>query len=205
MAIKYVDETKLNAAMAYEAGKIREKLGSSAQLDYDFESGKGFGDYVEAIPSGGGAVISATGTFTMAADGTPPILTHNLGTQKIAVVIYPISKVTASGGYKNFYCEYINTAAFFEGDTWTFDWTSYNSRFSGDETVTFPNDNLRVGVIHASPWTTQNNWYAAGNPVQLNPVATRIAITDDTVQIKGAGYNLQWASGTYRWIVWKLG
>ena len=154
---------------------------------------------------GGGAVMSATGTFTMAADGTPPILTHNLGTQKIAVVIYPISKVTASGGYKNFYCEYINTAAFFEGDTWTFDWTSYNSRFSGDETVTFPNDNLRVGAIHASPWTTQNSWYAAGNPIQLTPGATRIAITDDTVQIKGAGYNLQWASGTYRWIVWKLG
>jgi len=65
MAIKYVDETKLNAAMAYEAGKIREKLGSSAQLDYDFESGKGFGDYVEAIPSGGGGMqLIANGTFT---------------------------------------------------------------------------------------------------------------------------------------------
>jgi len=155
--------------------------------------------------AGSSGVTSVTGTFTLDADGAPPVIEHNLGTQKIAVVIYPISKVSASGGYHNFYVEYINTAALLEGVTWTFDWTSYNSRFSGDETVTLPNDSLRVGAIHASPWTTQNSWYAAGNPIQLTPVATRIAITDDTVQIKGAGNNLTWASGTYRWIVWKLG
>lgn len=199
---KLVDSAQLDSDLTSVANAIRAKSGGSSQLAFP----AGFVSEIQAIPSGGGAVISATGTFTMAADGTPPILTHNLGTQKIAVVIYPISKVTASGGYKNFYCEYINTAAFFEGDTWTFDWTSYNSKFSGDETVTFPNNNLRVGAIHASPWTTQSNWYDAGNPPYLNPVATRIAITDDTVRIKGpVGNFFQWASGTYRWIVWKLG
>lgn len=49
-----VDSTLLDAACTYEAGKIREKLGSSAQIAYDLANGKGFGDAIAAIPSGGG-------------------------------------------------------------------------------------------------------------------------------------------------------
>ena len=160
---------------------------------------------MQALAGSGGGVVSATGTFTMENDGTPPIIEHNLGTQKIAVVIYPISRVSASGGYHNFYVEYINTAALLDGETWTFDWTSYNSNFTGDEVVTLPHNDLRVGALHASPWKTQSSWAAAGNPPTLTPLSTRIAITDNTVQIKGGGGNLQWATGTFRWIVWKLG
>ena len=51
---KLVDSTLLDASLAYEAGKLRAKLGSSAQLDFDLANEKGFGDYIDAIPSGGG-------------------------------------------------------------------------------------------------------------------------------------------------------
>jgi hypothetical protein len=51
---KLVDSTQLDASLTYEAGKLRAKLGSSAQLDFDLANGKGFGDYIDAIPSGGG-------------------------------------------------------------------------------------------------------------------------------------------------------
>lgn len=51
---KLVDSTQLDASLTYEAGKIRAKLGSSAQLDFDLANGKGFGDYIDAIPTGGG-------------------------------------------------------------------------------------------------------------------------------------------------------
>ena len=53
---KLVDSTLLDAACTYEAGKIREKLGSSAQISYDLANGKGFGDAIEAIETGGGGV-----------------------------------------------------------------------------------------------------------------------------------------------------
>lgn len=68
MAIdKSVDSTLLDAAMSYEAGKIRAKLGSSAQISYDLANGKGFGDAIDAIPTGG-SLNYKTGTFVLAAD-----------------------------------------------------------------------------------------------------------------------------------------
>ena len=53
-ADKLVDSAQLDASLTYEAGKIRAKLGGSAQLDFDLANEKGFGDYIDAIPSGGG-------------------------------------------------------------------------------------------------------------------------------------------------------
>lgn len=152
---------------------------------------------MQAVPGSSG-VISATGTFTLDADGAPPVIEHNLGTQAIAVVVYPISRVTASAGYHHFYCEYINTAALIDVDTWTFNWTAYNTKTSDDVTVSVPNDNLRVGINHSSPWPTQTHWYEAGNAERvLHPY---VVLTDNTVKLFGT-----WCSSTYRWTVWKLG
>lgn len=55
---KLVDSSLLDAACTYEAGKIREKLGSSAQIAYDLANGKGFGDAIDAIQTGGGGLPS---------------------------------------------------------------------------------------------------------------------------------------------------
>ena len=54
---KLVDSAKLNAALNYEANKIITKGGGTAPLAFDLENEKGFGDYVDAIPSGGGETI----------------------------------------------------------------------------------------------------------------------------------------------------
>lgn len=64
---KLVDSAQLDAALTYEAGKIRAKLGSSAQISFDLANQKGFGDVIDAIPSGGGgsgATKIASGTIT---------------------------------------------------------------------------------------------------------------------------------------------
>ncbi len=198
---KLVDSTQLDTDLTSVANAIRTKGGTSAQLAFP----AGFVQAIADIPSGGGGTASASGTFTMAADGTPPVLTHNLHTQKIAVLITPASKITASAGYRNFYVEYINTEALCDGETWTFDWTSYNTHFTEDETVTLPDTHLRVAALHTSPWITQSNWYSGGNPAIIQGYTSGIVLTDDTVQIKGGGNNLQWAKGTYSWTVWKLG
>jgi hypothetical protein len=48
---KLVDSGKLDAALGFEAGKIRAKTGGSAQLAFDLANEKGFGDAIAAIPS----------------------------------------------------------------------------------------------------------------------------------------------------------
>lgn len=48
---KVVDSAALDAAMTYTAGRIRAKTGSTDQIAWD--SAKGFGDAVDAIPTGG--------------------------------------------------------------------------------------------------------------------------------------------------------
>ena len=53
---KLVDSTKLDAALTYTADRIRLKTGGSADLDFDYEGGTGFGDDVDAIPTGGGGI-----------------------------------------------------------------------------------------------------------------------------------------------------
>lgn len=63
---KLVDSTQLDASLTYEAGKLRAKLGSSAQLDFDLANGKGFGDYIDAIPSGGGTLHSDLPSYVKA-------------------------------------------------------------------------------------------------------------------------------------------
>lgn len=68
---KLVDSSKLNAALDYEAGKIIAKGGGTAPLAFDFANEKGFGDYIDAIPSGGGLpsdMSYSTSTFIPAED-----------------------------------------------------------------------------------------------------------------------------------------
>lgn len=64
---KLVDSAKLNAALNYEASKIIAKGGGTAPLAFDFANEKGFGDYIDAIPSGGGGPqLELIGTKTIA-------------------------------------------------------------------------------------------------------------------------------------------
>lgn len=63
---KVVDSAALDAAMTYTANRIRTKTGGTDQIAWD--SAKGFGDAVEAIPTGGGdplAGLSELETFNV--------------------------------------------------------------------------------------------------------------------------------------------
>ena len=158
------------------------------------------------VSVGGGGAHVASGTFTITAEANDnaPTITHNLNTQKIAVLIYPTSaKISTGDGYRNWYAELITVNQIANGNTWTFDWTSYNSKFSGDETVTLPDGNLRIGNVHQSPWPTQSHWYDAGNPAFISGLDS-IELTDNTVRVKGTSNRRRWCCGTYNWIVAKM-
>ena len=191
--------------LAAIADAIRAKGGTSDPLTFP----GGFEDAIADISSGGGN--SVTGTFTIAtiANNNFPTITHNLNTQKIAVLIYPLSNtVSADGGYQKFYSLLINANPIMQDDVsqWTFDWTGYNSKFSDVETVAIPitGTKLRIGTCHVSPWTTQNSWSVGGNPA-VHLAYSGITITDNTVKIAGGGGGDKWAIGTYKYHVWKLG
>lgn len=51
---KLVDSAALDDALDYTADRIRVKGGTSAMIPFDLANGTGFGDAVDAIPSGGG-------------------------------------------------------------------------------------------------------------------------------------------------------
>ena len=59
---KAIDSAKLNATLAYEANRIRAKTGDSDDLAFDFANEKGFGDAIDAIPTGGGLELLADDT-----------------------------------------------------------------------------------------------------------------------------------------------
>lgn len=193
-----VSDTDMTAV----ANAIRTKGGTSDPLSFP----TGFCDAISQISGGGGGSNVASGTFTITAEANDnaPTITHNLNTQKIAVLIYPTSaKITTGDGYRNWYAALITVNQIANGDTWTFDWTSYNTHFSGDEVVTLPNGNLRIGMVHQSPWSTQSHWYDAGNPAQISGLNS-IELTDNTVRVRGTSNRRRWCCGTYNWIVAKM-
>lgn len=158
---------------------------------------------VAAIGAISGGVRKATGTFTILSEtnDNSPTITHNLNTQKIAAIIYPVS-VSASVGYLMFYAAYLNVPELVDSGNWSLDFTSYNS-------ANFPNivslnpkssdgSNIRDLSRQTSPWTSQNNWYAANNEKTFNSDAT---LTDNTVRLYPS---ITWAAGSYKWIVFAL-
>lgn len=146
-------------------------------------------------------VRMAAGTFSLSTNGYPPVLTHNLGTQKIAVVIYPKNGATieANYGYRNYTLLFINLPALAAGETWNLDFRPYNSS-------NFPNvvthvvgsagDFPRVAQGQVSPWTSQSNinqgTFSAEKP-------SNYVLTDDTFKA-----NTNFAAGTYEYRVWGL-
>lgn len=67
---KLVDSGKLNAALSYEAGRIRAKTGSATNIAFDFVNEKGFGDAIDAIPTGGGDPWELVADYTSDAVAT---------------------------------------------------------------------------------------------------------------------------------------
>ena len=74
MAIdKAIDSAKEAACRTAEANAIRAKTGSTAQITYDFDNGKGFADAIDSIPAGGSAPSLQSKSVTYTANGTNTI------------------------------------------------------------------------------------------------------------------------------------
>ena len=115
MAIdKAIDSTLLDAACAYEAAQIRAKTGGSAQIAYDLENGKGFGDAIAAIPSSGGATLDqrfGSQSFDYISDSPNYLVGYSFAKSPIRMVSLPnveriLNPITESDGTYVFgYCE----------------------------------------------------------------------------------------------------
>lgn len=111
---KLVDSGKLNAALTYEAGRIRAKTGSATNIAFDFANEKGFGDAIDAIPTGGGATLLASYTvpenvnivsidYTSAMDGYDAYIMEIEGTAAEArLYICPQLNTTNVKSYSGF-------------------------------------------------------------------------------------------------------
>lgn len=175
------------------ADAIREKGGTSEELQFPQE-------WIEAIQGIGGKG-KYKGSFTLTADATMPTITHNLGTDKIAVLIFPAdnSTVIPHAGYITYSVVYINLNALLGGRTITLDYTKYNStRFPEPltKTVSTANTGFRFSNGNPSPWTSQSGW-EQGNYSGAGSGHTATATTYRYTAKK-------MAQGTYDVFIWAL-
>lgn len=152
---------------------------------------------VNVATGGGGGILKAEGTITLSSDGNLPVITHNLGTTKVALVIYPLSNVVPSAGYHNWIYELINYPAIIGNTTFNLDFTGYNStRFPDVVNASSSADELRIANGQASPWTSQSNW--SQGTVQA-VVKSAVTFTENTIEVNG-----NFCAATYKWIVYSL-
>lgn len=179
---KAVDSTLLNASCTYEANKIRSKLGSAAQINYDLANGKGFGDAIEAIQTGGGG-SGETGTFIAT---TSDSLTIAVSALYSHIYIYHSTINAATvltdapyGTYKKIFLYADNNNGFIAQGMLNYAGTGYAGDFA------------RIG--NAGTWP---------NPSGSNTVIfTSSEIRLTTLRL--GGVHRQWIAGdTYNWAAW---
>lgn len=156
------------------------------------------------VASGGG-ITKAEGDITVVSDAANnlPIITHNLGTQKIAVFIYPKSKITLVNYQRPFMLEYINLNAFLT-EPWILDHTQYSTVLTEPVEVTFPSARLSGGFAHISTIANGRNWHG-GNEAYSKIESDKVELTDNTFRFIGNPSASHFGIGTYHYIVWKLG
>lgn len=155
---------------------------------------------------GGGGTAKAEGNFTIAAEAAYncPTITHNLGTQKIGVLIYPTTSLSPADAFRPFYVEFINANAICSGQTWTIDFSRYSTALTTPVSIAIPSDKLDVGYSMITPAKTSSDW-AAGNTAYTHQRSAAFELTDNTFRFKGGGYSNRLPAGTYHYIIWALG
>ena len=94
MAIdKAIDSAKEAACRTAEADAIRAKTGSTAQLTYDFDNGKGFADAIESIETG----ITPTGNVELAKQSGNDVTQYASASVRSASVTINTPTVDANG------------------------------------------------------------------------------------------------------------
>ena len=90
---KLIDSTIENACRTAEANAIRAKTGSTAQVTYDFENGKGFADAIESIETG----ITPTGNVELAKQSGNDVTQYASASVRSASVSLNTPTVDANG------------------------------------------------------------------------------------------------------------
>ena len=94
MAIdKAIDSAKEAACRTSEANAIRAKTGSTAQITYDFDNGKGFADAIESIETG----ITPTGNIELAKQSGNDVTQYASASVRSASVSLNTPTVDANG------------------------------------------------------------------------------------------------------------
>lgn len=174
------------------ANAIRAKTGGTADIVADE-----FPQAIEAIPSGG--AIQATGQFTILSITAPPTITHNLGTKKICGIIYPAEELVGTQGYQAFYAEFFNIADTLSTSSFSYDFSSYNTKPDNVGTVVFPNNEQRIGALHFTPWNTQSGWSTSTANGSTGIKYSECVFTENTFTI-----NRNFQAGTYKYIIWSV-
>lgn len=156
------------------------------------------------VQASGGSVLKAEGTVELATKGSFPTITHNLGTSKVAVIIFPLSKISYTTGYlPQLYIAMNARQVCIDAGLEKFEWdyTAYNSHFSETTEVDIETGaNFAIGSSMRSPWSTQNNYSVASAVIGLTNTIPATVFTDYTVSTS----TQQFEAGTYKWIVWAL-
>ena len=202
---KLVDSAKLNAALNYEANKIIAKGGGTAPLAFDFENEKGFGDYVDAIPSGGGggATVIASGTFTgsgytvnlpVGKKMPKTSFGFRLRLQSSSVISTDASKFTAVGYYFTAYSpDYFDFSA--NGKKYLSTTFSFSTSYSGSITSLSPKLS-KVAVVFYRGTNGNSNQI----PADVNAIAFTKADDGFTANVTLWNANNHFAAGaTYEW------
>lgn len=124
---KLVDSTQLDSALSYTAARIRAKTGGASLLPFDLQNEKGFGDSVDAIPTGtvpsGTKQISITenGTVTedVAAYANAEITVNVSGGGGSKAVETAMIEHTLSGAYENDLVTTLGNSALFRNPNLT--------------------------------------------------------------------------------------
>lgn len=173
---KLVDSSKLNAALDYEARKIIAKGGGTAPLAFDFANEKGFGDYIDAIPSGGGLTKLGTGSHTVSAvssEVTIPV--SYTGTAKIALV----TKDSPDTGV---------------GETIAWVWKLSEP---AEVSTAFP---LEIFLLKFKTTADAITYYA--NVPESSPQVRPIRFDSGELKIRQYGGNQRIQPGSYTWTIW---
>ena len=186
---KVIDSAVLDAGLTSVADAIRAKGGTSEQLAFP----NGFVSAVEGIQSGGNKSV-ARGSFTLASStATYPEIVHNLGSQKIAVVIVPSrseSPVVSADRRATLYLMWVNLPAFVAPQD--FDFSAHNTNVTNPYSVNYSKDMLVV--------RSTNNNDPVGEVVSWIPTSYgSFSITDNSVVLNSGAYPL--SAGEYDWYV----
>ena len=161
-------------------------------------------EVVVDVQSGGG-ITKVEGDFVIASESAynSPTITHNLGTQKIGVLIYPKTSIAPADIYRVLHVEFINTNALCDGQTWEIDFSHYSTGLTTPVSIPIPSDKLDVGYTMIAPAKTSTDW-ANANPNYCHQRSGSYVLTDNTFKYNGGGYSNRFPVGTFHYIIWKL-